>query len=77
MSKKVPRKVPKKPVLGLAPTVPRDGALQILGCIPLSFAAGSVRLGRAPRFSQPRLGPVLQRRVGFALTRHPSYSLPL
>ena len=38
-----------RPVLGTAPTVPRVGALQVLGGVPVSFVANSVRLDRALR----------------------------
>ena len=75
-----------RPVLG-------DGAHRSLGrCSPVpwgvhlslwreSLGVGPVRLDRGPPYSppldQPRLGLLSQSTVGFAPTRHPSYSPPL
>ena len=67
-----------RPVLGTAPTVPRVGALQVLGGVLLSFVASSVRLDRALRATTNHVWGWCRRgRVGFAPTRHPSYSLHL
>ena len=64
-----------KPVLGLAPTVLRDGAHHALGWVPHTWVRAPLILTEAPitRYLPNRLWVVTQRKVGFAPTRHPSY----